>query len=328
MAKPSIKGRPKVIPLKRAEETKPVISPKPTLKNAPRRKPLPSRETPVEAVKSTPRSVGKGQGKPGIKGGRKQPSKPPFSTATNPSNANGVNGDQIDPEQLEPGRNGIDPNCPIRALFPFAQDYQLPDAGLNGRRPKITQLSSKMVAYVLLLIRAGGYKQQAAKALGITCVTFNSWLDRGAKDLDQGKSTPYSRFLIAVEKAEGEARISAELTVRAKDPLSWLKSGPGKTRHGQPGWTDEVAVGGGEEPIRVEHEHHHDGKIQIDENVSHAHLLIDARQPSGTDMLANAFSHLEELGIVQPTELGRKMFLEKMKKGAIPVESKPLESED
>ena len=216
-SKPTVNGRPHVVPLKRTDGTKPVTTPKPSLKNAPRRKPLPSREPPSKPHKSNARSPQSKGGKQGTKPG----SKPPRNRV-NPGGGNGVSGEplKLHPETVEPGRPGVDPDCPIRALFPFANDYQFPDAGLKGRRPKITQLTAKTVAQLLLIIRIGGYDYQAAKSLGITHATWNAWKDRGYRDLEGGKSTPYSRFFIAVEKAQGEARISAELTVRARDPLS------------------------------------------------------------------------------------------------------------
>lgn len=92
------------------------------------------------------------------------------------------------------------------------------------------ELEREIVAYV----RAGGYPHAAALAAGVPTHVFEQWLQRG----DRPRAPERYRALAdAVRKAQGQARLTAEITVHDKRPLDWLKHGPGKQTKDHPGWT-------------------------------------------------------------------------------------------
>ncbi len=101
---------------------------------------------------------------------------------------------------------------------------------MAGRRTKLTdELQQQIVSY----IRAGAYDWVAAQAAGIGKTTFYRWIQAG----ERGRQ-PYAGFLVAVQEARAVARVSAEMEVKRDNPLAWLRNGPGKTKHGEPGWTE------------------------------------------------------------------------------------------
>src|SRR5262245_3871611 len=87
------------------------------------------------------------------------------------------------------------------------------------------------------LIRAGGFPQVAAEAIGIPARVFNRWMSYGSARRPQPL---YRDFLEAVRQAQAQARIVAESQALRKAPLSWLRFGPGKETNRMPGWTDAV----------------------------------------------------------------------------------------
>lgn len=111
----------------------------------------------------------------------------------------------------------------------------------------------------------GGFDHAAAAAGGVSIRTFYRWRDRGeaaeekaweampdAEYEDEFVSVmdpddvPYWRFWQALTTARGRARVGAEKRVYQDSPGMWLKNGPGRTRPGEPGWTDQVEVTGAE----------------------------------------------------------------------------------
>src|SRR5215208_3951275 len=85
-----------------------------------------------------------------------------------------------------------------------------------GRRSLLTaEVQTSLVA----AIKSGAYDWVAAESAGIGRRTFYDWLARGER------------------AARGEARCRAEEAVCQRDPLSWLRLGPGRERQDEPGWT-------------------------------------------------------------------------------------------
>jgi hypothetical protein len=79
-------------------------------------------------------------------------------------------------------------------------------------------------------IRSGSYPHAAALAAGVPRRVFTRWMrKRGEK---------YARFRRAIREAEGLARVSAETRTHNKNPLAWLKYGPGKETEETPGWSN------------------------------------------------------------------------------------------
>jgi hypothetical protein len=83
----------------------------------------------------------------------------------------------------------------------------------------------QIVAY----LRAGGFPNVAAEAVGVSRRTFRRWLRHG---------DPACRaFAVAVRAAAAQARLRAEIAVLDAKPLDWLRYGPGKETARRPGWT-------------------------------------------------------------------------------------------
>ncbi len=120
-----------------------------------------------------------------------------------------------------------------------------------GRRPLILRdktVQDRIVTY----IRAGAFDYVAAEACGVSQSAFYAWLAKG-----EAPNAPkhYREFVEAVRGAQQEARVAAEVAVKAADPWKWLRYGPGKSKPGRDGWSDpeRVAVGGDAagEPLRL-----------------------------------------------------------------------------
>jgi len=86
-------------------------------------------------------------------------------------------------------------------------------------------------------IFAGGFPQVAAEAAGLPREVFERWLRQGRA---RGARRKYRLFYEAVMQARAQVRLAAECKALAKDPLAWLKSGPGKETPDAPGWTNPL----------------------------------------------------------------------------------------
>ena len=108
----------------------------------------------------------------------------------------------------------------------------------TGRRTLLTpELQNNICAYV----RAGAYDYAAAEACGIGRRTFFEWLERGERQSKRGRVLAYVQFAVAIRRAQAEARVSAEVTVKKIDPKWWL-SRMHRERPDAPGWNDAQAV--------------------------------------------------------------------------------------
>jgi hypothetical protein len=90
-------------------------------------------------------------------------------------------------------------------------------------------LGEKIAAF----IRAGGFAHIAAEAAGLPREVFARWMERGER---ADAPANYRAFARAIREAEAQGRLQAELNVRSKKPLDWLKAGPGKASADNPGW--------------------------------------------------------------------------------------------
>src|SRR4051812_20021462 len=97
-------------------------------------------------------------------------------------------------------------------------------------------LDGQVLQALIAHIRRGAYDWVAAEACGISRRTFCRWMERG-----QAGEAPFAAFSAAVRQARAEARAEAEAWVFANNRLAWLRFGPGRERHGVPGWTSPVS---------------------------------------------------------------------------------------
>jgi hypothetical protein len=100
-------------------------------------------------------------------------------------------------------------------------------------RPRLV-LTAKLQNDICAFIRQGGFPEVAAEAAGIPQATFRQWLARSEKPL---AATSYRTFAAEVRKAAAQARVLAEMEAIKKNPLAWLKHGPGRETANMPGWT-------------------------------------------------------------------------------------------
>lgn len=97
------------------------------------------------------------------------------------------------------------------------------------------KLTPEIQASICTYLRAGGFPHVAAEAAGVPRQVFELWLRRGRARKPRRK---YRLFVEAVAQAQAQVRLLAEMAAYKKDPLTWLKSGPGKETPDNPGWTN------------------------------------------------------------------------------------------
>ena len=104
--------------------------------------------------------------------------------------------------------------------------------GNKGQSALLT-LNPQIRQQIVAFIRAGSFDWVAARANGVPAPTFFRWMERG----EQGEPE-FSEFWTDVQNARAESRLAREVDVARKEPLAWLRLGPGRDRPGEPGWTD------------------------------------------------------------------------------------------
>jgi hypothetical protein len=99
---------------------------------------------------------------------------------------------------------------------------------------RAVRLTSELIKDVANFIRAGGYPEVAAEALGIPVDVFHTWMHEG-----NGRRRNDRRRMLgeSVRKAAAQARLKAEVELFANDPAKWLLHGPGKETPTRPGWS-------------------------------------------------------------------------------------------
>jgi hypothetical protein len=113
---------------------------------------------------------------------------------------------------------------------------------MKGRR---SLLSPAVRTALIEAIEGGAFDWVAAEAAGISRRTFYDWMKRG-----EAGEEPFAELVGVLRRARATARVGAERTVRLRDPLAWLRLGPGRERPEEPGWTlppKPAAPGGAEE---------------------------------------------------------------------------------
>jgi hypothetical protein len=120
---------------------------------------------------------------------------------------------------------------------------------------------------IVRAMRAGNYRDAAARAAGITPSTLYAWLERGANE-DSG---PYHEFAEAMQRAEGEAEVYAVAIVRQAMPEDWKAALSYLERRHPSRWrrqnaTELTGKNGG--PIATRTEHRVDLSTLTDEELA------------------------------------------------------------
>jgi hypothetical protein len=96
------------------------------------------------------------------------------------------------------------------------------------------RLTAGLVKDIANFIRAGGFPDVAAEALGISVEAFRAWVHEGI-----GRRRNDRRRVLgeSLRKAAAQARLKAEVKLFRSDPVKWLMHGPGKETPARPGWS-------------------------------------------------------------------------------------------
>lgn len=130
---------------------------------------------------------------------------------------------------------------------------------------------------IIRAVRAGNYREAAARAAGIAPSTLYAWLERGAAE----ETGPYYEFSEALQRAEAEAEVFAVATIRKAMPDDWRAAVTYLERRYPSRWrknssTELTGKNGG--PIQTHSQHRIDMSSLSDEELE---LLeqIHARHP-------------------------------------------------
>ena len=113
-----------------------------------------------------------------------------------------------------------------------------------SRHPLTPDVQAAICRYVL----SGGFPHVAAQAAGVPREVFERWLRLARQRRPKRK---YRLFYEAVMQARAQVRLAAEGKALLKDPLAWLKSGPGRDSLDPPGWTNPAKDQGQDDPEAV-----------------------------------------------------------------------------
>lgn len=173
----------------------------------------------------------------------------------------------------------------------LADPEKLPQAPLNPNDPLYDLITNRIELYakVLSMIMLGGSVPVATLLCGIGRMELVDWRTQGLKDISAKLDTYYSRFVNDLNVAVLVPTIDAETVIHRKDPLEWLRSGPGRWVHPEGTWqapTTKVAISPPEPTVGIAEE----TPNQVEEN----QLLLDA--PSVQDLPA-ALEVLKSVGL-------------------------------
>jgi hypothetical protein len=104
---------------------------------------------------------------------------------------------------------------------------------MKGPIPLTPDIETKILAS----IRAGAFPHVAAQAWGVPAEVFDAWIEKAKNKRSKKK---FRDFANKVKQAKATARLRAEMEAYDKNPLIWLKSGPGREQPDSPGWAAVV----------------------------------------------------------------------------------------
>lgn len=82
--------------------------------------------------------------------------------------------------------------------------------------PRPTDLSREVHARIVDLLRAGNYRETAAKSAGVSASTLRQWMQRGARGEE-----PFASFADDVSKAEGASEARSVALVAQAEKTNW-----------------------------------------------------------------------------------------------------------
>ena len=126
------------------------------------------------------------------------------------------------------------------------------------RLRELEKISPQRISQFLGALRAGASFKTAAGILNISPITVSRWMERGRAS----KSGPYKQFHDRVIGAIQVAATVAEAEVKAKNPLAWLKNGPG--RHVTDDWQDSPREVDVDVNVQVDGQITTNGRVQIE----------------------------------------------------------------
>jgi hypothetical protein len=133
-----------------------------------------------------------------------------------------------------------------------------------ARKPKLP--AEAVLVKILKAIGAGAFPYVAARAHGVPPSTFFRWMELGAKGEE-----PYAEFWERVTTAHSQKRAEVEARVAEENPLAWLRYGPGRTKPGEPGWTDDPLPQAGPHGKEADA----DGELTDEERAAAVAALLD-----------------------------------------------------
>ena len=124
----------------------------------------------------------------------------------------------------------------------------------NGRPPKLTP---EVQARIEQSLRAGNYREVAARFAGVSARTVKAWYAEGKKHSNKGRSSQFRDFYGAVNKAEADAevlvvgRLMAAASHDVKAMAFWLER-KHSVRWGRPAPKQEIELTGKDGgPVKV-----------------------------------------------------------------------------
>lgn len=146
-----------------------------------------------------------------------------------------------------------------------------------------------LYARFLSLVMMGGSIPNCALICGINRNQIVEWRNQGVRDLSEGKDTYHARFVNDLNVSALIPTLDAEQTIHRKDPLEWLRSGPGKWVNPEGTWQPaqtKIAITPAEPTVGIAEPQ--PNQVEDEQN------LLDA--PTVQD-LPSALSVLREVGL-------------------------------
>lgn len=145
------------------------------------------------------------------------------------------------------------------------------------------RLTPELREQVAAGIRAGGFPLVAAQAFGVSKRSFNRWRKLGRSNEGDDE---FHAFAVEVDKAIGQARLRAEISIYTDQPRIWLQHGPGRETSDNPGWTVAVKPAARTRSAI--------NAFAIPEVLQLIHVVVDSLdgQPEVQAKIADTISHL------------------------------------